>query len=243
MLRVRPLVQDNVINLAGGDWSDAAAKAGWEAYQRGDVEGARAALAPAAARPAAPSWVRYVLGQADYALSHFKEAADAWEKVRARQPQFQPVYFDLADDYVKLNDRKKALEVLRAARQRWPRDADVLNAIGVIEGGGGQLDDAIKVLTDATTVAPAESISYLNLAKAFEMRYAKRRRNGRLTGLQIADEPDRLNALKNYERYSGVRRPVRGSGARGNRAPPVTPDSRGGIDLRPATPCTPRRCP
>jgi hypothetical protein len=37
---------------------------------------------------------------------------------------FQPVYFDLADNYVKLNDRKKALDVLREARRRWPKDVD-----------------------------------------------------------------------------------------------------------------------
>jgi hypothetical protein len=201
VLRVRPLVQDNVMNLAGGDWSDTAAKAGWDAYQRGDVEAARAALAPAAARPGAASWIRYVLGQADYALNNFKEAADAWERVRARQPQFEPVYFDLADDYVKLNDRKKAIDVLRVARQRWPRDGEVLNALGVIQAGGGDLDAAIKVLTEATAIAPAESIGYLNLAKAFELRYAKRIRNRRITGLSSSDDADRGNALRSYERY------------------------------------------
>jgi hypothetical protein len=96
-LRVRPLAAAHVSDLAGGDWSDASARAGWEAYQRGDLELARTALAPAAARATAPSSVQYVLGQADYALGRFREASAAWERVRGRQPQFQPVYIDLAD--------------------------------------------------------------------------------------------------------------------------------------------------
>ena len=113
VLRMRPLAETHVMDLAGGDWSDEAARAGWEAYQRGDLESARAALTPIAARPVAPSWIEYVLGQADYALGQFKDAAVAWERVRHRQPEFQPVYLDLADDYIKLDERKKAIDILQ----------------------------------------------------------------------------------------------------------------------------------
>jgi tetratricopeptide (TPR) repeat protein len=173
----RPLTEAGLMTLAGGDWSEAGARAGWEAYQRGDLESARTALAPIAARSTSPSWVRYVLGQADYALGKFKEAAEAWERVRARQPQFQPVYLDLADDYVKLNERDKSLEVLRAGRQRWPKDADVLNALGVIEAGGGKLDDAIKGVSRRDRGGAERDDHYLNLAKALEMVYMRKRRN------------------------------------------------------------------
>src|SRR4029077_4751850 len=159
VLHVRPLTEAGLMTLAGGDWSEAGARAGWEAYQRGDLESARTALAPIAARSTSPSWVRYVLGQADYALGHSREAAVAWERVRARQPQFEPVYLDLADDYVKLDERQKAIDVLKTARQRWPANADVLNALGVIEAGGGALDDAIKILQEAAALVPNESIS------------------------------------------------------------------------------------
>ncbi len=62
LLHVRPLAESHVMDLAGGDWSDAAARAGWEAYQRGELEAARAALAPIAARPVAPSWVEVRAG-------------------------------------------------------------------------------------------------------------------------------------------------------------------------------------
>ena len=209
VLRVRPLAETHVMDLAGGDWSDAAARAGWEAYQRGDLESARAALTPIAARPVAPSWIEYVLGQANYALGQFKDASVAWERVRQRQPAFQPVYLDLADDYVKMNERGKALSVLRTARERWPKDADILNALGVTEGGGGALDEAIKVFTQAIEVAPNETISYLNLAKSLEMRYVQKRRNLMLLGwgAGAAEERERQNALRAYERYVATNGP------------------------------------
>jgi tetratricopeptide (TPR) repeat protein len=206
VLRVRPLAESHVRDLAAGDWSDANARAGWEAYQRGDLETARATLAPIAARPIAPSWIEYVLGQADYALGQFKDAAVAWERVRQRQPQFQPVYFDLADNYVKLNDRRKALDVLREARRRWPKDADVLNDLGVTQAAGGGLDDAIKVFGDAIAVAPKETISYFNLAKALEMRYFQKRRHLEMLGWATgaAEERDRQSAMSTYQHYIDI---------------------------------------
>jgi hypothetical protein len=72
LLHVRPLAESHVTNLAGGDWSDAGARAGWEAYQRGDLESARAALTPLALLPVAPSWIEYVVGQADYGLGQWR---------------------------------------------------------------------------------------------------------------------------------------------------------------------------
>src|SRR5436305_905437 len=156
------------MDLAGGDWSDAGARAGWDAYQRGDLESARTALAPIATASTAPSWVRYVFGQADYALGNFKEAVEAWERVRTRQPQFEPVYLDLADGYVKLGERQKSIDILRAARQRWPKDPDLFNALGVTQAGGGDVNAAINTLREGIAAVPGDAMMHLNLAKALE---------------------------------------------------------------------------
>jgi tetratricopeptide (TPR) repeat protein len=201
VLRMRPLVESHVMALAGGDWSDDAARAGWEAYQRGDLESARAALSPIAARPVAPSWIEYVVGQADYALGQFKDASVAWERVRGRQPRFEPVYLDLADAYIKLEDRKKAMEILRGARTRWPKDAEVLNDLGVIQATAGDLDEAIKTFKDAIVIAPDDTIAYLNLGKSLEMRYFKNRRYLSGPRLWVSDENIRRDAIKSYEQY------------------------------------------
>jgi tetratricopeptide (TPR) repeat protein len=203
VLRVRPLTGSAVMDLVGGDWSDAGARAGWDAYQRGDLESARTALAPIAMRSTAPSWVRYVFGQADYALGNFREAVDAWERVRTRQPQFEPVYLDLADGYVKLGERRKSVDVLRAARQRWPKDPDVFNALGVIEAGGGDLNAAIKTLRDGIAVVPGDATMHLNLAKALEMTYMKKRRDSQLLGWRMGKTEGDLyrDALTEYRAY------------------------------------------
>jgi tetratricopeptide (TPR) repeat protein len=209
VLHVRPLTDAGLMTLAGGDWSDAGARAGWEAYQRGDLESARTALAPIALRATAPSWVRYVLGQADYALGNFREATDAWERVRGRQPQFEPVYFDLADSYVKLNDRRKALDVLRTARQRWPKDADVFNALGVTQAGGGDLNGATKTLREGIVALPADAMMHLNLAKVLEMIYMKKRRESQLLGWRMGKAEGDLyqDALTEYRSYLASRGP------------------------------------
>lgn len=73
------------------------------------------------ARPVAASWIEYVLGQADSELGEFKDAAVAWARIGRRPPRFQPVYLDPADNYVKLNERPKALDVPREVRRRWPK--------------------------------------------------------------------------------------------------------------------------
>jgi tetratricopeptide (TPR) repeat protein len=209
VLRVRPLTDTNVMDLAGGDWSDAGTRAGWDAYQRGDLESARTALAPIAARPAAPSWVRYVFGQADYALGNFREAVDAWERVRTRQPQYEPVYLDLADGYMKLGEHRKSVDVLRAARQRWPKDPDLFNALGVIQAGGGDLDGAIKTLRQGIVAVPGDAMMHLNLAKALEMIYMKKRRESQLLGWRMGKAEGDLyqDALKEYRTYLATNGP------------------------------------
>src|SRR4030095_13236202 len=132
--RLRPDAAKHVETLspASATDTDAEAMAGWAAYQRGDVESAPESLSRAASRATAHPWVFYALGQSDYALGHFVPAVAAWERVRSTTPEFKPVYFDLVDAYLQIKDYDKATRVLRDGERRWRRDAELLNALGVV---------------------------------------------------------------------------------------------------------------
>jgi tetratricopeptide (TPR) repeat protein len=198
---LRPSAGAHVTELAADRARDADAAAGWDAYQRGDLETARASLSVVAAHASAHPWVHYALGQASYALARHSEAVAAWETVRAAAPDFEPVYFDLVDGYMQAKEYDQAIRVLRDAKQRWPRDPEVLNALGVVQTTRGALDDAIRSFEEAATVAPNEATSYFNLGRAFEMRYARTRRWVQQLRQWVANEADRKAAIDHYERY------------------------------------------
>jgi VWFA-related protein len=199
--RLRPAAGAHVRDLAEDRVSDPDATAGWEAYQRGNLETARASLMAAAAKPSAPAWVHYAMGQASYGLARYAEAVEAWEKVRATAPEFEPVYFDLVDGYMQVKEYGLAIRVLRDARQRWPHDGEVLNALGVVQTTRGSLDDAIKSFQEAVAVAPNDAIGSFNLGRAFEMRYARTRRWVQQIRQWVSNEADRKAAIEQYERY------------------------------------------
>ena len=201
-LRVRPDADAHATTLAAGRApKDADATAGWEAYQRGDVETAREHLAVAATRSGADAWVYYTLGMSDYALRRFREAAVAWEHVRSAAPDFEPVYFDLVDTYLQQKEHDAAIRIARAALARWPRDPELSNALGVIQTARGSLDDAVKSFQSAVAVAPTDATGYFNLGKALELRYFRTRRYVQQFRRWVSNESDRADAAQNYERY------------------------------------------
>ena len=194
---------------------DAAATAGWEAYQRGDLETARTNLAAAAASPDARPWVHYALGQSQYALRDYTGAIASWEHVRAAAPEFEPVYFDLVDGYLQTRDYDKGIRLLRAASGRWPGDHDVFSALGVVQVSRGVLDDAVKSFEKAIALAPAEATGYFNLAKTLELRYRKSRRFVQQIGTWMSNNTDRDNAIANYKRYLAIGGPLENSAREG----------------------------
>lgn len=201
-IRVRPDAAAHADALAGATTvRDADATAGWEAYQRGDVETARERLASAAARNGSDAWVSYTLGMSNYALRRFREAGGAWERVRAAAPEFEPVYFDLIDAYLQQKEHDQAIRIARAGLERWPFDAELHNALGVVHTTRGSLDDAVKAFQAAVTAAPTDSTGYFNLGKALELRYFRSRHYVKQLGKWMANDSDRTNAVDNYQRY------------------------------------------
>ena len=199
-LRFRPDAGKHVDLLLKDDAADAAAKAGWDAYQRGDVATARASLATAAADPSAHPWVHYALGLSQYALREFKESAAEWETVRRAEPAFEPVYFDLVDSYLQLHEHDEAIKVLHAARDRWPKDAEIFNALGVVQTSRFAVDDAVKSFQEAVTLAPNDGVGHYNLGRALEMRYNRTRRYVQQLRTWVSNEHDRTDAVEQYNR-------------------------------------------
>ena len=208
-LRIRPDATDKAVALAGGDLArtNALSAQGWKAYERGDVEAAIPPLTQAAAQPDVRPWVLYVLGLSHAALNHSAEAIVAWERVRSAAPEFAAVYFDLAAVYGQSSDLTNALSVLRQAETRWPEDATVHNAIGVIFSRRGALDDAIKAFDKARTKAPEDPVAYLNLGRAYEMRYTRNRRYIASQQRWVAPESDRQKAIEYFQRYVDLKGP------------------------------------
>jgi VWFA-related protein len=177
------------------------AELGWSAYEKGDVETAVRHLGEAAKAPDARPWVVYALGLSHFALRRHADAAQAWERVRREVPAFEPIYFTLADAYGLQHQDAAALRVLREAEQRWPADAEVSNAIGVLQIRRGALDAAIDSFDRATRLAPDEGLGFFNLGRALQMRLLKSQRYDRQSEKWIGGDEDRRRATAMFQKY------------------------------------------
>lgn len=201
--RSRANIIEMVSRLSRGTASDSGdpAAEGWAAYQRGDLASAADHLRRAAARPGAKPWVSYALGFALLSQSAGSDAVREWERVRSAVPEFEPVYYDLADLYTQLGDERMALLVLRDAERQWPSDPDLFNAMGVIQLRRGALDDAIDSFERAVKVAPEDALGYFNLGRTYQIRYARTQRFVPAIGQVVRNEDDRKRAIASLEKY------------------------------------------
>jgi VWFA-related protein len=216
-VRLRPDGPANVAKLSepgasspvAPDRAARLAREGWDLYSAGKVDAARDRLAEASAAGGG-IWVDYALGLAEFALDHFDAATAAWERVRARKPDFEPVYFDLADAYRRLDRSDDVLAILRETAHRWPADPDAHNAVGVVLLRRGAIDDAIDAFNKAASAAPSDSIAYFNLGRAYQFRYQRMLstvgQKGE-AGRSVADR-DRQSALENYKKHVALGGPL-----------------------------------
>jgi VWFA-related protein len=221
-VRATPKSAEDIAKLGGGVVSPTGdselpaelkkeAAAGWDAYQQGNVTKARDLLRPVAAQAAAPPWTRYVLGWSHFALGEAAPAAENWEKVRAAVPQFEPVYFDLADAYQRQGEFANAIAVLRDAEARWPKDADVYSALGVVQLARGAVDDAVGTFTKGAAVNPSDANVCYNLAKTYEVRYVRGERLRKIgpgSGAGATSSDDRAQAVALYQRVIALGGPL-----------------------------------
>jgi tetratricopeptide (TPR) repeat protein len=184
-----------------------AAELGWAAYQKGDVVTAAEHLTQAVAAPDARPWMHYALGLAEFAQQHYKEAATAWDRVLRDAPDFEPIYFSLADAYGLQHDEGAALKVLREAARRWPNDPEVFDAIGVIQVKRSALDAAVDSFDSATKLAPREALGWFNLGRALQMRWLKSQRYDKIRQQWIGPDDDRKRAAEAYQKCLDIGSP------------------------------------
>ena len=190
--------------------TDSSAERGWSAYERGDIDTAARELKDASRMPNARPWVQYALGFAEFAQKRYADAAQAWELVRSGAPEFEPVYFSLADAYLQQHDDGAAIKVLREAEQRWPADAEAANAVGVIQIRRGALDAAIASFERAIGLAPAEGLGYFNLGRAHQLRAQTLQRYDPQLERWIGGEEDRRRAIAAFQKYLEIGGPFEG---------------------------------
>ena len=187
--------------VGGTASTEGAAELGWAAYEKGDLVTASKHLAEAASAADARPWVHYALGLSEFAQKRYKEAAVAWERVVRDVPEFEPIYFSLADAHGLQHDEGTALKVLREAQRRWPADPEIYDAIGVIQVKRGAVDAAIDSFDTATKVAPQEALGWFNLGRTLQMRWVKASRYDRERERWVGPEDDRKRAEAAYQRY------------------------------------------
>ena len=186
-------------NTSGVSTSGAAARA-WAAYERGDLETALPLFEEAARREDVRPWALYALGFTYVGMNRPKDAIAAWERVRAAAPDFMQVYLDLAAHYAQQSEGSDALDVLRDAARRWPAEPEPQNGIGVLMVRRNALDEAIDAFTKATELAAADPLGWLNLGRAYELRYDRGRRYDEILLKWVGPQGDRMKALASYER-------------------------------------------
>ena len=200
-VRLRPDVERRVRALSERDGTANAndlVTQGWDAYQKGDVDRAASLLGRAAQAPDTPPWVHYALGMSQAALGRVDDAIASWQRVRRAVPDFEPVYMDLADTYAAKSDLTAALAIVREAEKRWPSSADVHSAIGVIHVRRGAGDEGITELTKVTELAPGDPLGFLNLGRAYALRYHRGRRYVTSQRRWVAPEGDRTRAIEAF---------------------------------------------
>jgi tetratricopeptide (TPR) repeat protein len=221
-VRAAPRSAEDIVSIGGGVVSpkdesslppeaSRLASQGWEAYQHGDVERARALLQEVVKQPAAPPWTHYVLGWSSLAAGAYGPAAASWEHVRSAVPQFQAVYFDLADAYQRQGEFSKAIAVLREAEKLWPKDVEVYSALGVIQLARGAVDDAIATFTKGVAADPKDANACYNLAKTYEVRFVRgerMRKAGPGSGAGSTSLEDKTQAIAYYQRVLALGGPL-----------------------------------
>jgi Flp pilus assembly protein TadD len=162
--------------------SDSELNAGDDAFDRGDLEGARRhydaarAAAPKAVAPAVGlARVRIALVDAplDYAAAKGnREVADVEKElqraVRAA-PSYGPAYIELGHARLLLGDAVAAIDALRRGTDLLPDEPEARSQLGIALLATGHAEDAVRELARAVALDPSSAARHGNLGTALMM--------------------------------------------------------------------------
>src|SRR2546430_2988437 len=106
----------------------------------------------------------YYLGNIAYQEKRFSDAEDYFEQALTLKPEFEPVYYRLAEVKINLNKPKDALGLLDSARARFKRNFVLEFLTAVAYARLKEYSEAVRHFTEAEVIARAgepDSLSYL----------------------------------------------------------------------------------
>ena len=106
----------------------------------------------------------YFLGNLAYQEKRFSDAADYFQQALVLKPEYEPVYYRLAEVQIQLDKPKLALEVLDRARARFRSNFVVEFLTAVAHSHAKEYAEAVKHFTEAEVIAKAgepDSLTYL----------------------------------------------------------------------------------
>ena len=106
----------------------------------------------------------YFLGNIAYQEKRFSDAADYFQQALTLKPEFEPVYYRLADVKISLNKPGDALELLDKARARFKKNFLMEFLTGVAHARARKYGEAIRHFTEAEVIAKAgepDSLTYI----------------------------------------------------------------------------------
>jgi tetratricopeptide (TPR) repeat protein len=97
------------------------------------------------------------LGEAQYSLNHFRQAA-------VHDPSYLPLSLKVAVDYISRRDYTGAVTVLNQAARYHPDSAEIQLVLGSLYQTQGKIRDAIRAFRSAIRLAPERADGYVRLA-------------------------------------------------------------------------------
>jgi tetratricopeptide (TPR) repeat protein len=140
-------------------------QAGVQAFQRGDVQGARVQFEAAARSDAKGCAAHYALGTVRERLGMLALALDAYQSVLTRCAGYEPALLAQAQLLLSMRRAEEAERALQAARVRFPDSAAVLTALAEVRSQAGRSAEAQALAQEALRKNPDYRPAMLLLAR------------------------------------------------------------------------------